>query len=348
MKVAFVLAPRTTISGKSNGVRNRCINWASALMKAGTDVTMISPFDGHRIGEFDVVHCFHRGFWYYEFIRAAGNSGRPPILISPIEDSNPPALRTRFKRFMNFRKRRFQAFKNNLISESFNASDGIVVRSEYEAGQLADKYGVAKKKMKVIPIGVDLLDKEYVSSDAKKKQVFHISSIYQQRKNVPRLIKACVQQDIHLVLAGYGGPDFQNTEVFRLIEKYGEERISYHGFVTQEELHALFRESRIFALPSLMEGVGNVALEAAAFGCEIVLTERGGPKEYYDGLAHLVDPKSVKDIGKGIRSAMESPKQPDLRKHIERDHSIEATVRELNVYYASLVGEESSIFKNHS
>lgn len=33
MKVAFVLAPRTTISGKSNGVRNRCINWASALMK---------------------------------------------------------------------------------------------------------------------------------------------------------------------------------------------------------------------------------------------------------------------------------------------------------------------------
>ena len=39
-----------------------------------------------------------------------------------------------------------------------------------------------------------------------------------------------------------------------------------------------------------------VALEAAAQGAEIVLTNDGAPKDYYKGRAYLVNPKSVDEI----------------------------------------------------
>lgn len=55
---------------------------------------------------------------------------------------------------------------------------------------------------------------------------------------------------------------------------------------------------------SLQEGVGMVALEAAAYGCEIVLTNYGAPKEYYGGRAILVNPMNVDEIGEAIMTAM--------------------------------------------
>lgn len=47
-----------------------------------------------------------------------------------------------------------------------------------------------------------------------------------------------------------------------------------------------------------MEGVGIVAVDAAIYGCEIVITNIGGPKEYYDNMAYTVNPYNIDDIGK--------------------------------------------------
>lgn len=78
-------------------------------------------------------------------------------------------------------------------------------------------------------------------------------------------------------------------------------QIEYLGFVSDEELKNLYRRAKVFALPSIYEGVGMVALEAAVMGDDIVITSQGGPKEYYADLAEIVNPISVDEIGKQLR-----------------------------------------------
>lgn len=78
-------------------------------------------------------------------------------------------------------------------------------------------------------------------------------------------------------------------------------------------------QSKSFALPSTNEGVGIVALEAAAMGCDIVITKLGGPKEYYSNMATVINPYNVDEIGKAICKALDTKSfQPNLAEYINK------------------------------
>jgi len=104
--------------------------------------------------------------------------------------------------------------------------------------------------------------------------------------------------------------------------------IELKGFVSDTELYSLYNRAKVFALPSLNEGVGLVALEAAVHGCNIVITRLGGPKEYYtEGTVWLVDPYNIDDIGVSINLALRVDHlQPKLRDDIKRRYSVENCV----------------------
>lgn len=60
-------------------------------------------------------------------------------------------------------------------------------------------------------------------------------------------------------------------------------RIRVRGFVQPEQLGALYREARIFALPSLVEAWGLVVHEAALSGCQLLLSDAIGAREDFAG-----------------------------------------------------------------
>ena len=106
-------------------------------------------------------------------------------------------------------------------------------------------------------------------------------------------------------------------------------------------LKNLYKRARVFALPSLQEGVGMVALEAAAYGCEIVLTNYGAPKEYYDGRAVLVDPMNIDEIGEAIMTAMDKDyAQPELMCYMNENYSEEACCKLLDKYIQEAISQE--------
>ena len=91
------------------------------------------------------------------------------------------------------------------------------------------------------------------------------------------------------------------------------------------KLAVWYKKAKEFALPSTNEGVGMVALEAADYGCEIVLTNLGAPKEYFDGMARLVNPYSIDDIGYAMRKTLtEGFSQPELLRFFARHYSLES------------------------
>lgn len=97
-----------------------------------------------------------------------------------------------------------------------------------------------------------------------------------------------------------------------------------------KNLFLIIKDVRFFTLPSLLEGVGMVALEAAAFGAEIVLTKLGAPKEYWQGHAELVDPYNTDEIGLAVLKCMNKDlSKSNMLEFIRNNYSLEACTKKL-------------------
>ena len=78
----------------------------------------------------------------------------------------------------------------------------------------------------------------------------------------------------HLVVAG-DGPYREQME--RDLAGYPA---TFLGFVPQDELARVYASGDLFVLPSSTETCGLVVLEAQAAGLPVIVTDRGGPREY--------------------------------------------------------------------
>ena len=161
----------------------------------------------------------------------------------------------------------------------------------------------------------------------KEDFVLHMSRLYSPNKNVKRLVEAAIKYNFQLRLGGILNGDVEKRWLHSLID--GHDNIKYIGLLSEEDLVKWYSRCKVFALPSLVEGVGMVALEAAAQGAEIVLTNDGAPKDYYNGRAYLVNPKSVDEIGQACVKALNGDKQPELLEYVREHYSMEACTKQL-------------------
>lgn len=195
-------------------------------------------------------------------------------------------------------------------------------RSNEETEYLSYACDVPKEQIHQIPLSVRFqpLDKMPVKEDF----CFHSSRLYAANKNVSRLIQAAIKYNFPLYLGGILNGKTEEDWLHQQID--GHDNIHYIGLVSDDELKDWYRRAKVFALPSLSEGVGMVALEAAGYGAEVVLTNVGAPKEYWGGRARLIDPKSVDDIGQAVLECLtgKHKKQPGLMKFINEEYSLKS------------------------
>ena len=76
-------------------------------------------------------------------------------------------------------------------------------------------------------------------------------------------------------------------------KKIAASNIHFVDHFPQEELIKYYQKAKVHILPSWFETCGLSTLEAAAMGCNIVITNRGYASEYYDGHAFYCDPSSL-------------------------------------------------------
>jgi len=212
----------------------------------------------------------------------------------------------------------------------------FLARSNYEREYIHKACNVGLEYIYTVPLGYRNFPPQGNNfSGSRTDSCLHVSILSGARKNVVRLINAAIKYKFNLILAGSCGDDNFKCYLNEVISK--NNNIQYVGKVSDEKLFELYSSVKCFALPSLFEGVGLVALEAAACGCDIVLTDRGAPKEYYNGLAYLVDPLSVDDIGRAILKILNgASKQPALTKHIIDCYSPNVLAKKLEDVYSEI------------
>lgn len=156
--------------------------------------------------------------------------------------------------------------------EEFALADYIVAESVFSRESFL-KQGVPLNKILVIPRGVDV--QRFSPIPHKNGSPFRVLFVGQLcfRKGVHYLLEAWSSlklKDAELVLAGG-----IHEEVKGNLNRYkNDTSIKHVGFVKDPE--TLYRESSVFALPSIVEGSAKVTYEAMAAGLPVIVTPNAG------------------------------------------------------------------------
>lgn len=332
MKIAFI-NPNFAISPKG-GVKVQAEMWKIGLEKLGHHVTLVNPWQPEPWRDFDVIIIFGYAPGCRNLIRNFAKEN-PNIVMAPIIDPNKPDYIYKFfckywgaQRHLGLSSR----FHDLWLSRKYPKL--WLVRSEEERHYVNYCLEIPQERIVKVPLHYRIPPIDYFPK--KENFCFHASRLAASNKNVSRLIEAAKKYGFQLKLAGHLMGKTEHDWLSGLIANASN--IEYVGEVSEEELQDLYKRAKVFALPSLQEGVGMVALEAAAYGCEIVLTNYGAPKEYYDGRAILVNPRSVDEIGQGvIRALKDGYTQPELKTYMEQHYSETACCRQLEQTIAKLI-----------
>ncbi|MCD8301382.1 MAG: glycosyltransferase, partial [Prevotellaceae bacterium] len=325
MKYAIVQAILPIAHG--GGVKMQCIMWADGLRKLGHQVDLINPWDDNDWKSYDAIIVV--GYALGIRLKTEGLAkNNPNMVMAPIIDPHwPDWVYKFFCKYWGNHKRLGLTSRFHDLWLSRKYFKLWLVRSEEERHYTSYCLERPQEMIKKVPLHYRIPDID--AFPEKENFCLHASRLADRQKNVARLIEAAKRYGFPLKLAGHLHGEREAQWLHGLID--GARNIEYVGEVSDEELRNLYKRAKALALPSLHEGVGMVALEAAAYGCEIVLTNVGAPKEYYDGRAILVNPASVDEIGESVMKALnEGHAQPELMSYVKSHYSERACCELLN------------------
>ena len=168
------------------------------------------------------------------------------------------------------------------------AADAIVALSEFTKRETIELLRVPPERIRVIPNGVEPVFRP--DGPAQEGDYVLAVGTVEPRKNLARVAEAARLAAVELRIAGgegWGGVDAAGRV----------------GFVSDDELAALYRGARCLVLASLYEGFGIPVLEAMACGTPVVTSRGGALEETAGGAAVLVDPLDAGSIAEGIAEA---------------------------------------------
>ena len=168
------------------------------------------------------------------------------------------------------------------LKNSAKRAQAVIVSSKFEYED-ALEFGVEKEKIKIIPMGIDVEEFEKKPSASEELQILFVGRIARVRR-IELLLQAVNQLrfPFHLTLAGGEEKTSSVTrtgylnELKQLTKKLNlENKVTFVGKRTPQELKALYQSADIFVYPSLYENFGQPLLEAAAHGLPLISTSVG-------------------------------------------------------------------------
>jgi len=125
------------------------------------------------------------------------------------------------------------------------------------------------------------------------------------RKNLSfllRLFKDLEPGKYQLVIVGDPGWGDMRRHIDEILNEkdYPAGVVHFIGYVSDDELIALYRDAAFFISTSLNEGLGLPQLEAMACGCPVLTSRVSALPEVAGSAALLVEPTSIDEIAGGL------------------------------------------------
>jgi glycosyltransferase involved in cell wall biosynthesis len=199
------------------------------------------------------------------------------------------------------------------ISEIINACALLLPNSLLEQNRLLQRCKFAAR-CEVIPNGIDPSLFAFDNTTRKEQDLVLCVARIEGIKNQLNLIKALNHTTYKLILIGAPAPN--QHSYYRECRKIAAGNVSFIDHLPQEELAQYYYRAKVHVLPSWFETCGLSTLEAAAMGCNVVITDKGYTREYYEDYAFYCDPASPGSILQAIEQAGSSQYASGLKEKI--------------------------------
>lgn len=353
MKVAIDLSPLKTghyLQHRVRGTGFYLYNLKSYLPKAD-DKNQFTFFDrSHKlVDKVDLIHIpyFEPFFITLPFFNRIKTVVTVHDLTPLIFPKNFPAG---FRGNLKWKIQRNRLKKcNRIITDSFSSKKDIANIINYPEEKIDVVYLAAGQEFKKLEKGKWEAEvrKKYSLPD---KFILYVGDAT-WNKNLPRLIKAVKEVDIPLIMVGKALADVNfdksnpwNSDLLAVSQLAEDKNIIELGFISTDDLIAIYNLASLFIMPSLYEGFGLPILEAMACGCPVITSKEGSLPEVAGEAAFYVDPYNQEDIAQGIKKLFYDQ---ELRKQLSikgleqsKKFSWEKTAKETINAYEKVFREE--------
>jgi glycosyltransferase involved in cell wall biosynthesis len=204
------------------------------------------------------------------------------------------------------------------IKKVLNKASSFLPNSASEYQALKDKYGIEKKYF-IVPNGIDTSLFQPSEKKEKDKKLIICAARIEGIKNQLNLIKAINNTSYTLLLIGSSAPNQINY--YRECRKTAASNVQFIERLSQEKLVEYYETAKVHVLPSWFETCGLSSLEAAAMGCNIVITDKGYVRDYFGDDAFYCDPGNPDSIFNAIETASGTTVNEKLRQRILENYT---------------------------
>jgi glycosyltransferase involved in cell wall biosynthesis len=183
---------------------------------------------------------------------------------------------------------KFMAYKT-VIKSAVSRAKGIIAVSNFTKSDILDNYKIPEDKIEVTYEAADITNFSSSKNEQEvldkygiiKPYILYVGNAY-PHKNLEALILAFekikkVKKDLRLILVG------KEDYFYGRLRNFAENRkingVNFCGFVPDEDLGTVYKNSRAYVFPSLYEGFGIPPLEAMAHGTPVVSSDHPCMKE---------------------------------------------------------------------
>lgn len=295
------------------------------LVRAGVPTAVAASYDGRRSVR-DVLRMsralsspdFEIVFFptVYSYVPVSGRAKKVVMIHDVIAESFPQWTQP---------GRAGQLLWNLKTTLGRHQADALVTVSDYSRQGIVKRFRLSPARVQVVgeapdPIFGVLEHPELPKGlrdagvEAGTRLVVYVGG-FAPHKNLSALVNAFSAlsanpdfNDVKLVLVGeYANEVFYNeydTLVSHIQAGGIADRVIFTGFLQDPELVSLLNLATVFVLPSLMEGFGLPAVEAAACGCPVIVTTASPlPALFGDG-ALYVDPEKPDTLTVALRQIL--------------------------------------------
>jgi glycosyltransferase involved in cell wall biosynthesis len=252
-----------------------------SLASIGVAVEPLRWWDEHQTG--DLIHYF--GLMPVDQIQFARQKKIKVIIANLLtaQGSQTPMQR-RVRRLFRWGVETFAppVVANAFGWEPYRLADALIALTAWEKHLMEYKFGAKAETIFVVPNGVE--EPFFLAPETPRGEWLVCTATITERKRVLELAQAAViaKTPVWVIGKAYADGD-PYAEKFFVLARQNPKFIRYEGGISgRAELAKIYRAARGFVLLSAMESLSLSALEAAACGCPLLLSDLPWARSSFD------------------------------------------------------------------
>lgn len=220
-----------------------------------------------------------------------------------------------------------RVYRRLVAPRAIRRADLVVTVSQYTARQLISRFALNQDRLRILPYSIGPEWFQNPAQPRERAESILVVAGEAPSKNLHRALEAyarCAssmpERDLRLKIAGV------KAAFHAAFQRHADNlgvlaRVEFLPYLSDEQMHRLYREADVLLMPSLAEGFGIPVVEAMASGLPVAASNATSLPEVGGHAAQFFNPESSKEMATVLRKVLSNY---ELRQEMSQRGRIQA------------------------